>query len=474
MMVKHPNQNPGSGFILVAILVIVMLGSMVAMSLLFRLQAEEHASSAGADSEQAWLAAMSGVEEAFRMAAAAKPGGTEWRDNPHAFKDRFVCDSGSERWYFTVYSKGDEDSLDPLRYGITDEASRLNLNTASKESLLRIPGVDQRLIDSLGGKEPIPTMTFALGGLNDSNGWTLPRQMQSLGELLAFSGFNPQVLYGEDANCNLRLDPNEDDGNERPPADNHDGKLDLGLSAFLTVHSYDLNVDNKGIVRTDINDSKDPFPLVELPAALTNFITALRTNSLRVDHPADLLEAKMQVKDDKGAAVEIQSGVDKAQLTQVIDLFYGTSAKKSEGLVNVNTASIKVLAALPGMDDPLAEAIASGRRSTSPEHRTTIAWLFEEGVLDAEHFKKVAPYITARSFQFTFHVVGYSLPSRKFRALEVGIDVAGGKRSVTYLRDLTRLGLPLELQERSAEGSNQARAKERPNRTLNDRKITHG
>src|SRR5438552_191883 len=72
-LIKHPHQNPGSGFILVAILVIVMLGSMVAMSLLFRLQAEEHASSAGADSEQAWLAAMSGVEEAFRMAAAAKP-----------------------------------------------------------------------------------------------------------------------------------------------------------------------------------------------------------------------------------------------------------------------------------------------------------------------------------------------------------------------------------------------------------------
>ncbi|MDB6037592.1 MAG: hypothetical protein JWM99_1433, partial [Verrucomicrobiales bacterium] len=140
-------RNKTGGFILVAVLVIVMLGSMVAMSLLFRLQAEEHASAAGADSEQAWLAAMSGVEEAFRL-AAAKPGAKEWQDNPHAFKDRFVCDTGSERWYFTLYSKGDEDSLEPLRYGLTDEASKLNLNTATEAVLLRLPGIDQNLIDA--------------------------------------------------------------------------------------------------------------------------------------------------------------------------------------------------------------------------------------------------------------------------------------------------------------------------------------
>lgn len=429
-----------------AVLVIVMLGSMVAMSLLFRLQAEEHASAAGADSEQAWLAAMSGVEEAFRL-AGAKSEAKEWQDNPHAFKDRFVCDTGSERWYFTLYSKGDEDSLEPLRYGLTDETSKLNLNAATEAELLKIPGIDQTLIDALGGKTAAPSLIERLNDLNDSpkGKWSLPRHLQNLGELLSFSGFTPQLVYGEDANCNLRLDPNEDDGNERPPADNHDGKLDLGLSAYLTVNSYDLNLDNKGEFRTDINDSAESFSELDLPAAVTNYIFALRTNSMRIAHPADLLEAKMQVKDEKGIPVELQSGVGKAELALLVDSFYGSSAKNLEGLVNVNTASIKVLAALPGMDEPLAEAISSGRRSASPEKRATIAWLFEEGVLDADHFKKIAPFICARSFQFTFHVVGYSLPSRKFRALEVGIDIANGRRSVTYLRDLTRLGLPLEI-----------------------------
>jgi DNA uptake protein ComE-like DNA-binding protein len=336
-----------------------------------------------------------------------------------------------------------------MRYGLTDEASKLNLNTATQAELLRIPGIDQNVIDALGGKSVAPTLIERLNELNDSpkGEWTLVRHLQNLGELLSFSGFTPQMVYGEDANCNLRLDPNEDDGDARPPADNHDGKLDLGLFAYLTVNSYDVNLDSKGVSRIDINGPLEAFPETELPAGFTNYIMALRTNSVRIAHPADLLESKTEVKDENGKPVELASGVRKAELAQIVDSFYGTSSKKLEGLINVNTASIKVLAALPGMDEPLAEAIVSGRRGASAEKRNTIAWLYEEGVLDAEHFKRIAPLICARSFQFSFHVVGFSLPSRKFRALEVGIDVAEDKHAVIYLRDLTKLGLPLEIND---------------------------
>src|SRR5947208_1499409 len=59
------------GFILVAVLVVIMLASMVVVSLLFRLRAEETATAAGAGSEQAWAAALSGVYEAMRVAQAA-------------------------------------------------------------------------------------------------------------------------------------------------------------------------------------------------------------------------------------------------------------------------------------------------------------------------------------------------------------------------------------------------------------------
>ncbi|HMJ65047.1 MAG TPA: hypothetical protein VK615_06825, partial [Candidatus Binatia bacterium] len=54
------------GFALIAVLVVMMLGSMVAISLMFRLRAEETASAAGVGGEQAAAAAMSGVEEVMR------------------------------------------------------------------------------------------------------------------------------------------------------------------------------------------------------------------------------------------------------------------------------------------------------------------------------------------------------------------------------------------------------------------------
>ena len=48
-------------------------------------------------------------------------------------------------------------------------------------------------------------------------------------------GADPLLIYGEDANQNGILDPNENDGNISPPEDNADGRLDVGWVDFLTV-----------------------------------------------------------------------------------------------------------------------------------------------------------------------------------------------------------------------------------------------
>jgi hypothetical protein len=245
---------------------------------------------------------------------------------------------------------------------------------------------------------------------------------------------------------NWRLDPNENDGDERPPADNNDGRLDLGLQPLLTVCSYDPNEDNDGVPRTDLNDPIDPLPGLKLPPGLTNFIAALRTNHFKLGHAADLLEAKIKIKDAAGKETEIASGLGPEELPLVLDLFTASNSKRFAGLVNINTASLAVLAFLPGIDEPLAESILSTRRSISPERRTTIAWLYQEQVVDAARFKQLAPFLTARSYQYSFRVVGYGLPSGRFRVLDVIIDLASGEPVVTYLRDLTRLGLPFKLE----------------------------
>jgi hypothetical protein len=104
-----------------------------------------------------------------------------------------------------------------------------------------------------------------------------------------------------------------------------------------------------------------------------------------------------------------------------------------------------VLQTLPGIEASVAEAIVSTRQGLPPEKRRSISWIFQEDLVNADVFKKVAPYITTQTWQFSFYVVGYGLPSGRYRVLEVTIDTAAPEPAVTYMRDITRLGLPFPL-----------------------------
>ncbi len=427
-------------FILVGVLVLVMLLSMVVVSLLFRFKAADTAASASVGTEQAWAAAMSGVEEALRVAADALPGATDWQQNPGAFRDRLVFEDGADRWFFTVFSPGDGESLDEIRFGLTDEASKLNVNALGDANLEKLPRIT-------------PTLAAALHDFTDEDSTPLPEgaeqdyysglprpysirngPLASLDELLLVRGFTPALLHG---NAASRGTGTGDDAEQQ--------RAVRGLSQFLTIASYDPDTASDGTYRVNFNNPDAVFPETELPPALTNFLAALRANDVTLSHAADLLEAKLPVKDGKGLEIEITSGVGKAELATVLELFTTSAELQTAGLINVNTASIAVLATLPGVDDALAESIVSARRSISPERRTTIAWLYSEGVVDAPKFKALAPLLTARSFQFTIQVIGYGLPSGRYRVLEAGIDVAAGARRVTYLRDVTRRGLPFPI-----------------------------
>ena len=446
-------------FVLVAILVVVILASMLALSLLYRMNAEETASAAGTGAEQAWAAAMSGVREAMRVAVGTSPGGLDWQDAAGQFRDRLLFDDGSDRWYFTVYSRGDAETGE-VRFGLTDEAGKLNLNQASEEMLAKLPGMKPLLVNALidfvdPDDEPHPE------GAEQDYYDALPSPyaifngpFSTVGELLLVRGFSPAVVYGEDANLNFHLDANEADGDERFPPDNQDDILDAGLRPFITVSSYDLNQDSEGLPRVNLNldagsedapPSREDFPTNGLPATFIAYLDALHTNEISIEHVSELLEAKMKVKDATGKEVEIASGIGKNELALVLDRFTTTDEEKIPGLINVNVASAAVLLTVPGIDQPLAESIVSARGNLAPEKRRSTAWLFEENVVGADKFKEIAPYLTARSYQYSFNVVGFSVPSGRYRVLEAGIDLAGEQPVITYLRDITRLGLPFNV-----------------------------
>lgn len=426
------------GFLLIAVLVIVMLASMVALSLLFRMRAEQASFSAAIGSEQAWHAAMSGIQQAMHLARAPDP--ALWQDNPEAFRHQFVLDDGADKWYFTIFTAGPPEESE-LRHGLVDENRKINLNRAKAEALQKCTYLSSAQIEAICGTNS-PTTDLASPELIIAE--PMRPHFSTLDELLKLPGFSPGAIYGEDANHNKRLDPNEDDGVLIFPPDDSDGQLFLGLEDVATVFSYEYDIASDGSPRFQLNSTNRSVPEFIIPEQTAAYIEAAWSNNVVFKHPVELLEAK-SIKGADGKEIPMDAGVGAKELPAVLDQLTTTFEARLVGLINVNTASARVLATVPGINEGKAESLVQHRESLTPEQKASAAWLYSDAVLTAAEFKLAAPHITTRSLQFRFNVLGYSLPSGRYRAFEVVIDAADKAPQIVYLRDITKLGLPFAL-----------------------------
>jgi len=433
--------------LLVAVLVIVVLASMVALSLLFRMRAEEAAFSASAGSEQAWYAAMSGIQQAISLAQSKDP--ALWQNNPGALSRQLVLDDGSDKWYFTVFTAGPPEETQ-ARFGLTDENRKLNLNKATAGMLQKCTFLSGQQIEAITGSSTTTNAVSLADPLATSVLFPEAARVHltTLDDLLKLPGFTPGVIYGEDANHNFHLDPNDDAGALQFPPDDADGQLFLGLQDVGTVFSYEFDLSADGSARFQLNSTNRAIPEGLLPESASAYLQAAWSNKVIFKTPAELLEAKLKVKDADGKEVEITSGITAKELPLVLDKFTANFDQRRVGLINVNTAGSKVLQTIPGVSEAKAEAIAQARENLATDLRDSPAWLYSEGVLSADEFKMAAPFVTARSGQFRFNVLGYAVPSGRYRVYEVVIDKAPTPNSapqILYLRDITKLGLPFAL-----------------------------
>ena len=452
----------GSGFVLVGVLIVVMLLSMIALSVLFRMRSEETAGATGSTSEQGWATAMSGVREAMRLAPTFQPGDTTWMDAPERFKDRMLYDDGTEEWRWTLYSANPEGGI---RFGLTDEASKLNLNSATTSMVSRLPGMKASLTDALLDFLDADDVPRPEGAEQEYyNALPQPYRMHNgplstVEQLLLVRGFSPSVVLGEDANRNFSLDPNEDDGDEREPPDDADGRLQPGLLPLLTVYSREPNTDRSGKRRFNLNTPGAALTETnDLPSAFVAFVSELGTSKSVVMDPAELLDATVTLSGPDGQERAVPTGIGKDSLGMVLDRFTGSAEAELVGRINVNTAPASVLQLVPGIDNALAESILSARRNLPAERRNSVAWIHVENLVEAEKFREIAPFLTVRSLQFRFNVVGYGARSGRFRVLEAVIDATSQPVRLVYLRDLTRLGLPFPIALESDEGGPSAEA----------------
>lgn len=456
---RADRRNRGMALIIVlflsALLTLLMYTFLRAMHVEYSL-----ATSCGREAQARHLAWSAVEKAAVTLAAETSPvigPSTTWVDDP-------------EEWYEIELGEGvfsmirmTPEADGRLRYGIVDEASKLNLNSIPKEVLLRLPLATEEIADAIvdwrdQDETPQPS------GAENSYYQSLPEPYRcknstftTVEELLLVKGMTPEILYGEDWNQNGILDANEDDGDKSPPEDNRDGTLDFGFIAFLTVHSSDRNIRNDGQPRVDLNTATPP----QLQAALADVLT-----------PQELLQIPLRRPYSSSAGLLPAISISKWQA--VADRVTTIPGDVMPGLININTASKKVLEMAGFGADDIAKITAY--RTQQGAELSTVGWLAEalnaaeEPQQAIQKLQQIVPFVTTRAWQYRFDVVARigpkseraatsttiktmdpsapPPPARVMKRLAVVLDRGqGGAGRIVYVRDITRLGQPYPIEE---------------------------
>jgi DNA uptake protein ComE-like DNA-binding protein len=291
--------------------VIVALLTLAAYNYTQMMMTENEATTMYGSDIQAREAADSGVEYvATILGNRTDPALENLQHNPALFMGKTIVQSPRARGTarFSVIAPVEQAThSNAIRYGLMDESAKLNLNILLSMKLdddeihtwlLNIPGMTIELadcildwIDTDDTKRPYGAESEIYEAMSPpyraKNG-----PLESLDELLMVQGVTPALLYGEDANRNGLLDPNENDGDASPPLDNHNGVLDHGWVAFLTAYSRESNLRADGRPKIHLNNGllTDLFDQVEdeFGEATAKFIIAIRLNSPKSTAPATM------------------------------------------------------------------------------------------------------------------------------------------------------------------------------------------
>lgn len=266
---KHPSR----GSVLLLVIVVVAMLTLAAYNFAQLMTTELEAASMYTLDVQSRCTADSGVEFVATLLGSRQNLAAEnLVHNPQMFMGRVVSASTHLRANsrFTIIAPVEQDAKsNGIRYGLMDESAKLNLNNLPNLGmsnddinalLMKVPNVTIEIadaildwIDSDDTKNPYGAESETYEQMSPpykaKNG-----PFETIDELLLVNGITPTLLYGEDANRNGLLDPNENDGDASPPLDNADGVLDHGFVAYFTVHGRESNRRKDGILKINVND----------------------------------------------------------------------------------------------------------------------------------------------------------------------------------------------------------------------------
>jgi DNA uptake protein ComE-like DNA-binding protein len=340
-------------------------------------------------------------------------------------------------------------------FGLVDEASKLNLNTANTNVLSYLPNMTfdfAQAIQDWRGTNGIVSLDYASLGY-------LPKYapFETVDELRLVYGADVGLLAGDDINRNGVLDANEKDTTGT-------GQINYGLLEYTTVWTREPNFHADGSSLTNVNTAQQQTIQTLLENCNVGNATTAAQSIYRYVHGQggggtgatpfnNILDFAYQCQ-----ANNWMSEQDFAKIYNDITTT-NVASNYFRGRVNINTANEDVLTALfMGINNTINEQTASGAaqsiityREQNPGNLNCIWWVLDAlgnnnpivTALRTSTANSGGGYITTKSFQFTADIAAVGPFGRGYRRVKFIFDTSEGTPIILYRQDLSRLGWAL-------------------------------
>jgi type II secretory pathway component PulK len=352
----------------------------------------------------------------------------------------FTCENVAigDAHYWIIGRDPNGDDPNNLHFGLIDEASKLNLNTANTNALSYLPNMTMDFAQAIldwRGTNGTASLDYTSSGYVSKNA-----AFETVDELRLVYGADLNLLAGDDLNRNGVLDPNE-------KSTTGTGQLNSGLFEYTTVYTREPNFHSDGTMLTNVTGLSG------------RQLTALFQNA-GISGPASMVQSVTNSVARLGAYKGIldfavrcrQAGMTAAQFANLATNITTTTNTYVYGRVNVNTADEDVLTALfEGLNngnEQTAEADAQtiiNYRQQNSSLLTSVAWLYDAlgtGNSTLQYLQR-GDYVTTKSFQFTADIAAVGAYGRGYRRVKFIFDISDGTPKIIYRQDLSRLGWAL-------------------------------
>ena len=433
--------------ILIGVLWCLALLAVIVVSVLHTARLDLTLARHQGDAVQAHYLALAGIEKAKALLAkdasdrqrSSRSSSASLEEAPEQFRDITLG-----RGRFSVKHRSPDSANEGWRYGVSDEAGRLNVNVASTNELSRLPGMT-------------PDVTAAILDWRDSDNAVTPGgaeaeyyasltpphlvrngPLQTVRELLMVRGITRELFY-----CRNRA---QRDRSGTAVRETSSDLRDTGWETVLTVHSLSKDVSAGGQDRVNVQtaDERALTGVKGITQEIARAIIAYRGNQ-RFTSIANLLDVTPAAPaggNGRNGAPRRPDGnsdsggpkvISEELFQQIADDITVSDQAERVGEININSAGVDVLACLPGVDRSLAQAIVNYRKSSG--YLPNVASLLKVPGLTKDILKQILPRISARSETYRIFAEGTVAGLETRRQIEVVVRVNSGSISTLAYRE---------------------------------------